>query len=160
MSVSLSVSSVLCLSHSYALCSLHTCPNIYLSVLCPTHFCFVLFRLYFLFFFASICRYIMCITMCPSTNLSHSYTQCLPYVSVCLSVSLSLFLSLSPSPFVLFYFTSLCRYSMCTIVFVCLSHSCHILVSTLTVRINLVNCVVTHVSLIARPLGCLFVFCV
>ena len=144
---------------------MHYVPSIHVRIsACQSYaqHIFVLFCLDFIFyfFFASICRYIMCITMCPSTNLSHSYTQCLPYVSVCLSVSLSLFLSLSPSPFVLFYFTSLCRYSMCTIVFVCLSHSCHILVSTLTVRINLVNCVVTHVSLIARPLGCLFVFCV
>jgi len=142
VSVSLSVSSVLCLSHSYALCSLHTCPNVCLSVLCPTHiFC--------LDFFASICCYIIRIAMCPSTYLSHSYTQCLPYVSISLSFS--------PSPS---DFTSLCRYSMCTIVFICLSHSCHMLVSTLTVHINLLNCVVTHVSLIARPPGCLFVFCV
>ena len=98
--LSLSVSSVLCLSHLYALCSLHTCPNVCLSVLCPTHiFC--------LDFFASICCYIIRIAMCPSTYLSHSYTQCLPCVSV----------SLSPSPS---DFTSLCRCSMCTIVFVCL----------------------------------------
>jgi len=69
-----------------------------------------LFRL----FFASICCYIIRIAMCPSTYLSHSYTQCLPYMSVSLSPS--------PSPSV---FTSLCRYIMCTIVFVCLSHSCH-----------------------------------
>jgi len=82
-------------------------------------------------------------------SVIHSYTQYLPYVSVSLSPS--------PSPSV---FTSLCRYIMCTIVFICLSHSCHILVSTLTVRINLLNCVVTHVSLLARPPGCLFVFCV
>ena len=96
------------------------------------------------FFFALVCCY-----MYPSTYLSHSYTQCLLYVPISLS--------LSPSPS---DFTSLCRYSMYTIVFVCLSHSCHMLVSTLTVHINLLNCVVTHVSLIARPPGCLFVFCI
>ena len=106
-------------------------------------------------FLASICCYIISIAMCPSTYLSHSYTQSLPYVSVTVSLflSVSLYLSLS-------VFTSLCRYIMCTIVFVCLSHSCHILVSTLTVRINLLNCVATHVS----PLACSpvypFVFCV
>jgi len=84
----LSVSSVLCLSHSY---TLHTCPNVYLP---NTHF---LFRL-----FASICYYIIRIAMCPSTYLSHKYTHNISHVS------------LSPSDF-----TSLCRYSMCTIVFVC-----------------------------------------
>jgi len=67
------------------------------SLMPNTHF---LFRF---LFFASICCYIIRIAMCPSTYLSHSHTQCLPYVSVCLS------LSLSPSPSV---FTSLCRYSM------------------------------------------------
>jgi len=99
-------------------------------------------------FFASICCYIIRIAMCPSTYLSRSYTQCLPYVCLSLSPHLPLF------------FTSLCRCIMCTTVFVCQSHSCHILVSTLTVRINLLNCVVTRVSLLARPPGCLFVFCV
>ena len=74
MSVSLSVSLVLCLSHSYTLCSLHICP---VSLIPDTHF--FLFRL----FFASICCY-----MCPSTYLSHSYTQCLPYVSISLPISL------------------------------------------------------------------------
>jgi len=96
---------------------------------------------------------------CIHMLLYHTYS----YVSIYLSVTfihtmspMCVCLSLSPSPS---DFTSLCRYSMCTIVFVCLSHSCHILVSTLTVHINLLNCVVTHVSLIARPPGCLFVFC-
>ena len=41
-------------------------------------------------FFASICCSINFIAMCPSTYLSHSYAQCLPYVSVCVCVSLSL----------------------------------------------------------------------
>jgi len=71
VSVSLSVSSVLCLSHSYTLCSLHTCP---VSLMSDTHFC--------LDFFASICCY-----MYPPTYLSHSYTQCLLYVSISLSLS-------------------------------------------------------------------------
>ena len=133
MSVSLSVSSVLCLSHSYALCSLHTCPNVCLLVLCPTHiFCLDLFCIHML--------------------LYHTYS----YVSIYLSVTfihtmspICICLSLSPSPS---DFTSLCRYSVCTIL---CSSVCH----TLTFRINLLNCVVTHVSLIARPPGCLFVFC-
>ena len=42
------------------------------------------------FFFASICCSINFIATCPSTYLSHSYAQCLPYVSVCVCVSLSL----------------------------------------------------------------------
>jgi len=98
-------------------------------------------------FFASICCYIIRIAMCPSTYLSHSYTQCLPCVSVSLSPHL---------PLILRHYVGIACVQLCSSV---LSHSCHILVSTLTVHINLLNCVVTHVSLIARPPGCLFVFC-
>ena len=84
--------------------------------------------------------------------LYHTYS----YVSIYLSITFIHTMSpicvcLSLFPHLPLFFTSLCRYSMCTIVFVCLSHSCHILVSTLTVRINLLNCVVTRVSLLARP---------
>ena len=65
--------------HSYALCSLHTCPKcLPVSLMPDTHF-------FCLDFFASICCY-----MCPSTYLSHSYTQCLPYVSISLSPPISL----------------------------------------------------------------------
>jgi len=77
-----------------------------------------------------------------SIYLSATFIRTILYVSVSLSLSLSLF------------FTSLCRHIMCTIAFVCQSHPCHVLVSTLTVRINLLNCVATHVSLLARPLVC------
>ena len=73
MSVSLSVSLVLCLSHSYALCSLHTCPNVCLSVLCPTHiFC--------LDFFASIC----CIYL--SVTFIHTMSPICVYLSLPISL--------------------------------------------------------------------------
>jgi len=144
---------------------MHYVPSIHVRIsACQSYaqHIFVLFCLDFIFYFFCIHMSLYHVYNYVSIYQSVTFIHTMSPVCVCLSVSLSLslFLSLSPSPFVLFYFTSLCRYSMCTIVFVCLSHSCHILVSTLTVRINLVNCVVTHVSLIARPLGCLFVFCV
>ena len=135
MSVSLSVSSVLCLSHSYApYPSIQVRMSDYQSYTQRTFFLF-LFRL-----FASISCYIIRIAMCSSTYLSHSYTQCLPYVSVSLSI-----------PPLYYAIMSLSH------VYNCVRLSCHILVSTLTDRINLHA---MHVSLIARPPDCLFVLCV
>ena len=99
MSVSLSVSSVLCLSHSYALCSLHTCSNIYLSVLCPTHFfvC-VLFKLYFFYFCIHMSLYhaYNYLPIYLSVTFIHTMPPVCVCLSVCLSVSLSLSLSLTP----------------------------------------------------------------
>jgi len=140
VSVSLSVSSVLCLSHSYALCSLHTCPNVCLSVLCPTHiFLFRLFCIHMLLYH----------TYSYVSNLSVTFIHTMSPMCVCLSLSPHL-------PLILRHYVGIACVQLCSSV---LSHSCHILVSTLTVHINLLNCVVTHVSLIARPPGCLFVFC-
>ena len=102
---------------------------------------FVLFRLYFLHPYVAISYYNYVSIYLFVTSIH----KCLPYVSVCLSVSLSLNL-----PLFLRHYVGIACVQMCSSV-------CHTHVSTLTVRINLLNCVVTHVSLIARPPGCLFV---
>jgi len=63
---------------------LYTSECLPVSLMPNTHF-------FCLDFFASICCYIIRIAMCPSTYLSRSYTQCLPYVCLSLSPHLPLF---------------------------------------------------------------------
>ena len=99
-------------------------------------------------FFASICCYIIRIAMCPSTYLSHSYTQCLSYVSVSLSLPISLCFYVIMS---VYHVYNCVRLSVTL-----MSYTCFHINSSY----QLTNCVVTHVSLIARPPGCLFVFCI
>ena len=91
MSVSLSVSSVLCLSHSYALCSLHTCSNVCLSVLCPTHiFLFRLFCIHMLLYVSIYLSVTFIHTMSPIALLSfhlysHNIDVCWLNVTICCS---------------------------------------------------------------------------
>ena len=98
-----------CLSVCVCVPSIHAWMSACQSYAQHTFFC--------LDYFASICCYIIRIAMCPSIYLSHSYTQCLPCVSVSLSPHL---------PLILRHYVGIACVQLCSSV-------CHTHVSTLTV---------------------------